>query len=130
MICVCHASGVLICFVVCRAAMLMNSILRAHRRVKSIKLMPQPEGRPYVMAFVNFADGTLLGKCREMLKVLDGTAPSWNAGIKIALSERGEDSAYCARTLPSALVSRVARSSSGPLAAAHPNGTHARRIHM
>jgi len=72
----------------------------------------------------------LLGKCREMLKVLDGTAPSWNAGIKIALSERGEDSAYCARTLPSALVSRVARSSSGPLAAAHPNGTHARRIHM
>jgi len=110
--------------------MLMNSILRAHRLVKSIKLMPQTEGRPYVMAFVNFADGTLLGKCREMLKVLDGTAPSWNAGIKIALSERGEDSAYCARTLPSAFVSQVARSSSGPLAAARPNGTHARRINM
>ena len=36
-------------------------------------------------------DGTLLGKCRDMLKVLDDTAPSWNSGVKISISERGED---------------------------------------
>ena len=39
-------------------------------KVNSVKVMPRKEGKPYVIAFVNYADGTLLGKCREVLKVL------------------------------------------------------------
>lgn len=60
-------------------------------RVNSVKVMPRKEGKPFVIAFVNYADGTLLDKCREMLKVLDDTAPSWNCGVKISVAERGED---------------------------------------
>ena len=53
--------------------------------------MPRKEGKAFVSGFVNYMDGTLLGKCRDMLKVLDDTAPSWNSGVKISISERGED---------------------------------------
>jgi hypothetical protein len=56
--------------------------------VGSVKLMPRKEGKAFVSSFVNYMDGTLLGKCRDMLKVLDDTAPSWNSGVKISISER------------------------------------------
>jgi len=53
--------------------------------------MPRKEGKAFTIAFVNFADGTLLGKCRDVLKILDDTAPSWNAGVKISVAERSEE---------------------------------------
>jgi len=31
--------------------------------------MPRKEGKPLCIAFVNFADRTLLAKCRDVLKV-------------------------------------------------------------
>ena len=57
----------------------------------SVKVMPRKEGKPFTIAFVNFADGTLLGKCRDVLKILDETVPSWNAGVKISVAERSEE---------------------------------------
>ena len=57
-------------------------------RISSVKMMPKKDGKPFCIAFVNFADGTLLGKCRDMLKALDDTAPSWNKGVKISVAER------------------------------------------
>ena len=57
-------------------------------RISSVKMMPKKDGKPFCIAFVNFADGTQLGKCRDMLKALDDTAPSWNKGVKISVAER------------------------------------------
>jgi hypothetical protein len=59
--------------------------------LRSVKVMPKKEGKPFTIAFVNFADGTLLGKCRDVLKILDETVPSWNAGVKISVAERSEE---------------------------------------
>jgi hypothetical protein len=59
-------------------------------RVASVKAMPKKQGKPYKIAFVNFADGTPKARCRETLKKLDGSAPSWNHGVAIQIEEQEE----------------------------------------
>jgi len=67
-----------------------------------VRLLSRKEGKDYTLAFVNFAEGTLVDKCKEMCRALDGSKPSWNQASFLPWSPQHGGHASRACALPSA----------------------------